>query len=480
VTAKRALAGISPDPSVPLDPGQSPPAGQLVFNNTIASAPLRNYLAIMYVFSKDLDAQGKLIAGTPVEPLILRAAAGECIEITLRNGMPGDSQVFKTYFTLQDPFDNLKLYPSKNAGLSPQLVSFDGATSSGMNVGYNQTNQAVPFGQTITYKWYAGNVDRALNGAIKYTPVELGSANLMPSDPLLQHINALYGTLIIEPAGSSWKCDSSTDPSSINSYRGNAACDPSDPAGYPGPPATRASATVTELPPHKSFREFVAATADDLQISQNNNSAVNYRSDPTFYRYGNPDPGSPPGPTFSASGDNNCAISNALVNRDPVTPIFGAEVGIPARFRLLHPPGTGAAQVFTLSGHVWQREPYIKNSTEIGNNKESQWMGSHDSYGSTDHFDLVVDRAGGKAGIAGDYLYSLFVPDRTGMGPAFGLWGVFRVAKIVNGAPVIQPLVPPGAVDQCKRDAEKPPRLQPKPVDDPVRFTRQPPRPGGD
>src|SRR5262249_21263511 len=303
VTAKRALAGISPDPAIPLDPGQSPPAGQLVFNNTITSAPLRNYLAIMYVFSKDLD-QGKLKTGTPVEPLILRAAAGECIEINLTNGMPGDSQVFNTYFTLQDPFNNLKLYPSKNAGLSPQLVSFDGATSSGINVGYNQANQAVPFGQSITYKWYAGNVERGPTGAIKYTPVELGSANLMPADPLFQHINALYGTLIIEPAGSSWKCDSSTDPASINSYRGNAPCDPSD-IGYAGPPATRASASVTQLPPHKSFREFVAATADDLQISQNNNSAVNYKSDPTFYRYGNPDPGSPPNPQFSPSQDNN-------------------------------------------------------------------------------------------------------------------------------------------------------------------------------
>src|SRR5215470_18691139 len=110
---------------------------------------------------------------------------------------------------------------------------------------------------------------------------------------------------------------------------------------------------------------------------------------------------------------------------DPVTQIFGAEAGVPARFRLVHPEGTGAAQVFTLNGHIWQREPYVKNSAQIGNNKESQFMGSHDSYGSTDHFDLVVEKAGGKADVPGDYLYSLFVPWRTAMGPAFGLWGVF-------------------------------------------------------
>src|SRR5262249_27915811 len=71
VTAKTALAAISPDPAVPPDPGQNPPAGQLVFNDK-GSAVLRNYLAIMYVFSADLDGQGKLKPGTPVEPLILR------------------------------------------------------------------------------------------------------------------------------------------------------------------------------------------------------------------------------------------------------------------------------------------------------------------------------------------------------------------------------------------------------------------------
>jgi len=305
---------------------------------------------------------------------------------------------------------------------------------------------------------------------LKYTPVELGSANLMPADPLLQHINALYGTLVIEPQGSTWKCDSSTDPANINSYRGNVACDPSD-VGYAGPPATRAAATVTAK--GASFRDFVVAMADDLQISQNNNSAVNYRSDPTFYRYGNPEPG-----TFSASGDNNCAISNALVNRDPVTPVFGAEAGVHARFRLLHPSGTGAAQVFSLSGHVWQREPYINNSLSIGNNKESQWMGSHDSYGSTDHFDVVVAKAGGAESKPGDYLYSLFVPNQTGMGPAYGLWGVFRVARIVNGKPEIQPLVPPGAVKQCQEDGAKPEKAQPKPPDNAERFTRRPLKPG--
>jgi hypothetical protein len=241
---------------------------------------------------------------------------------------------------------------------------------------------------------------------------------------------------------------------------------------------------VTDPAKKTPFREFVIMMADDLQISQNNNSAVNYKTDPTFYRYGNPDPvsGGRLDPQFSVSADNNCALSDALTipgsgNRDPATPIFGAKVGDPARFRLIHPEGAGAAQVFTLNGHIWQREPYINDSTQIGNNKESQWMGSHDGEGSTDHFDLVVEAAGGKAGVPGDYLYSLFVPWRTNMGPAFGLWGVFRVAGVENGQLKVQPMPPQSAIDKCKVDGSGQPKLAPKVTDDPVvRFTRQAPK----
>ena len=76
-----------------------------------------------------------------------------------------------------------------------------------------------------------------------------------------------------------------------------------------------------------------------------------------------------------------------------------------------------------MSGHVWQRNPYQMNSTVIGNNTLSQWMGSRDGYGSIDHADIVLDKAGGQSGVTGDYLYTSFLPAMT----QFGLWGVFRV-----------------------------------------------------
>jgi len=108
---------------------------------------------------------------------------------------------------------------------------------------------------------------------------------------------------------------------------------------------------------------------------------------------------------------------------EPKTPIFTAKIGDPARFRMTHPFGTGTSQVFTLSGHVWQRNPFINNSTAIGNQVLSQWLGSRDNHGSSDHFELVVDKAGGDQGRRGDYLYSVYLRDQI----TLGAWGLFRV-----------------------------------------------------
>jgi len=130
----------------------------------------------------------------------------------------------------------------------------------------------------------------------------------------------------------------------------------------------------------------------------------------------------------------------AILTGDPKTPIFTALAGTPARLRMLHPPGTGIAQVFTLSGHVWQKTPYVNNSTSIGNNPLSQWIGSIDNFGSTTHFDVLLDQAGGENQVPGDYLYTVFVPSKA----QYGLWGLFRVRTpdgyAVIGSPPISPV----------------------------------------
>ena len=410
VTAQRALAQRSPME----DPGK----GQIVFNDRDVGHPsiqLRARLGIMYVRSEDLDNNGRLKPGVPVEPLILRANAGDCIDVNLTNAIEPDSDVLKGNLNLPFPF-NGPPFPTKVSrfvGLRPQLLSYDAATSSGINIGWNSQAQpalvqVVQFGKTARYQWYAGKIDRATNGRLIHTPVEFGALNLFPSDTMLQNSNGLFGSLIVEPQGATWQC---------GEWNTLANCDPS----REGPAATtRASATVT-LPDNTQFREFAVMLSDSMRISQNNSSAVNYRTEPLNFRYA--------GRTTS---DFSCMLSNQLFQvpprpstpiGDPKTPIFTANAGSQVRFRMTHPFGTGTSQVFTVNGHVWQRNPYNTNSTKIGSNIFSQWIGSRDNHGSSDHSDLVIEKAGGEGGLGGDYLYSVFLPSELRQ----GVWGIFRV-----------------------------------------------------
>jgi len=410
---------------------------------------LVNPSGVMYVRSEDLDPSGKLKTGVPVEPLILRANAGDCIVVNLTNALDPTSEVFKEKFAMAPPF-NSPIFPTKMSGvvgLHPQLLSYDSARSNGMNIGWNrqgQPDQLAKFGQPpVQYQWYAGKIE-TVGGSLTYTPVEFGSLNLFPSDQVFQNFNGLFGQMIIEPQGSTWKCgDNVVD------------CDPS---GGP-PPTTRAAATVT-LPDATKFRDFAVMISDDIRIvGVDPAGAVNYRTEPKDFRYAG-----------NGTTDFSCMLSNQLVQSDPQTPIFTAGVGEKARFRFAHPFGTGTSQVLVLNGHVWQRNPYRNDSREMGNNSLSQWIGSRDNHGSTDHFDLMVDKAGGEGGQAGDYVYSVFVPIQA----KNGAWGIFRVGN--NNAPVqsnaactpiapVQLIVRPSAAanEDLERFIRQPVNRNPKP-----------------
>ena len=426
------------------------PGGQIVYNSRVPT--LRSTIGVMYVRTEDLVA-GKLNAKAPVEPLILRANAGDCITVNLTNKLNPTSLVYQQQFSLASPFNGVdangqpifQSKMSKYIGLHPQLLSYDAAIGDGINVGWNSQmkNQVVGFNQSIQYQWYAGKIDRDGNNNPTYTPVEFGSLNLFPSDPVYQHINGLFGQMIIEPKGATWQCGDAPN---------LASCDPPPlPAPQPPPPTSRASATVT-LADNTTFREFALMISDDLRISQGNKSAVNYRTEPQSFRYAG-----------NSTIDFSCMLSDQLIQtlqKDPKTPILTADVGDAVRFRMTHPFGTGTSQVFTLHGHVWQRNPYTKDSQVIGDNSLSQWIGSRDNHGATDHFEIVLNKAGGEAKQAGDYLYTVFLPNQANL----GAWGIFRVGPKGPAAP---------AVTACK-PVTTPPPAAPKRADDLKRFIRQP------
>jgi hypothetical protein len=390
---------------------------------TFGNNPLYDPDGLVYVLE---DGNGKLAPPRNPEPLVLRANAGDWIRVTLTNRFDTKDSVFKTNQSVArigqytTPYNSIKVLASQSVGLHPQLVSFDVTRANGINAGLNPVQTAEP-GKSVEYLWYAGDLE-FVDGEWKAQPMELGAINLLPSD-LLSHVyHGLFGSLVIEPAGSGWRAD--TD------YRASATIFPN--GGDP-------------------FREFVVMAQDDINMlvnkqsfyaSGNNLSAFNYRSEPFLYRFGglmNAAMGSTApsdwgnlgssdltniGQFTFSSMDTTHADSNTLVAGDPQTPIFRAPGGMPVRFRLLDPGGIGDnQQVFELTGHVWEEEPFQRDSTVLGHNPLSQHSGTTAAYGPTSHYNILIPSAGGTNKVTGDYRYRSWTANQYQV----GMWGLFRV-----------------------------------------------------
>lgn len=417
------------------------PEGTLTYNPRpgagSSNGPLHDPDALVYVRDSDLDIvlvgrtyQYRLKADAPREPLVLRARAGECIEVTLRNVLPAaitDEPAYNLLPMVAEGFNSNQVRPSPNVGLNPQLVAVDVGRYDGMNVGLNRVASQTPASnRAYKYRWYAGDLafDPA-TGKLVATPVEFGAANLSPADPVKHSAKGLVGALVIEPADADWSED----------------------------PGTRAQATVTR-PDGSSFREFVLVMQDDIQLrdqagtpicpirgetpegpvvascvgiddpEDTGNKAVNYRSEPIWFRKG------------FASGasleeknavDYTDVLSNALVGGDPATPVLTARKGQQIRFRVLQPGGKPRNKSFHLHGHGWEVEPYVPGvvaSQGIGANPRSLVTGVQAGMGPRNHFDIVpLNGAGGAFLVTGDYLYR----DLASFAFDGGLWGIMRV-----------------------------------------------------
>ena len=183
------------------------PSGRLVYNNRTDGTfgPLWDSTSILYVRTADLDTTGKLklsLANRP-EPLILRALAGECIKLTLRNKLPATLNDLDGYNTLPMIVENFNandVRPSSYVGLHPQLLHYDVSRFDGTAVGRNKDQLVTP-GQFTTYEWYAGDVRINEDRTITATPIEFGATNLISSDRIEHASKGAIGALIIEPQG---------------------------------------------------------------------------------------------------------------------------------------------------------------------------------------------------------------------------------------------------------------------------------------
>jgi hypothetical protein len=490
-----------------------PDGGTLVYNNRSGgdlpngglSTALHDPTALLYVNLDDLEVktdpyQGRgcepkkgnpvlksscdvqLKAGVKPEPLMLRAAAGECLTVTLHNRLNDTVPDLAGYNTLLQmvnrdrfagtggangltTFNNNLIRPSSHVGLHSQLLEYDVSRHDGTNVGLNEVQTVAPIkpdgklSKSVTYKWYAGHIETKLatttpgggpggkkkggNGdndgkqvELVATPVEYGGFNLIPADKIKQGQKGLVGGGSILPVDTTM-------------------------IAYDGPGEGRTASTITTdsgevrdailvfqkgLNHRFSDGSPVPNIASEGQgIPEDSHDAgqmaINYGSEPMWYRFGlkadaplsNEGPGS-----FGGVPNPEVAFSNTMTgNVDPVTPVITATKGMDLRIRVLEPTGAGRGTTFNLHGHAWQRDPYLEGPGPDGvpsqtmatgmigeRNPQGFVLGHQESVTPGAHFDIVpLNGAGGAFGVTGDYLYS----DQGSFGTTSGLWGILRV-----------------------------------------------------
>jgi hypothetical protein len=439
--------------------------GTLVFNprdtplSNGKQGPLHDPTGILYVHTADLDSRGKLKAGKRVEPLVLRAAAGECLEVMVRNRLPEKMPDLANLTNLigvvnrdrhgpngdVHTFNNNLIRPSGYVGLHAQLVSYDITQSGGLVVGQNPSGPPLvrPGGQS-KFRFYAGDVSlspprgrTAKHREIVTTPIEFGGTNLGNADKIKQGQKGLGGALVILPEYVRWKEDEN---------RRSAAT-------VEGPEGRfRDFAVVTHKQMSHRYRDGTAvenvapeggnlATADSVDAGQ---MAINYGTEPLWFRFGlapNVPVGNQGPISLGGVPDAHRAYSNQLAGgMDPVTPVFSVDAGKEFRMHLLQPHGSVRSSTMTVHGHLWQRDPYVcpesanlglpgrcepneVASQALGINPQAFYLGGQESYQPMTHFDLLFPSAGGANRVKGDYLFR----DVQGNGNVSGLWGIVRV-----------------------------------------------------
>ncbi|TYB53209.1 hypothetical protein FXF51_49935 [Nonomuraea sp. PA05] len=383
----------------------------------------------MYALEEDVAA---IKAGTKKpEPLVIRANAGDCVEVTLKNqldpakmqphcfegtepGQLGFRDPSQGGFALPGCLDQppgnehnvpgFKPLPvSSRVGLRPAMVDSH-VEGAGSNVGYNFPDSTVGPGQSILYRWYAPEEDGATGLGVLQDY----------ADPLNHGHHGLFGGLVIEPKGSTYK-----DPRTGADLRSGVDAVIVDPNG-------------------KDFREHVILmnsdlslfrkdtngnTADDLPVPDNldlaltpsreaddpedqGEFAINYSNEPWSHRY--------------AVNQDLAKIFSSTAHGDPATPLFRAYPKDPVRLRVAQVVGDPRSTGFALHGHTWRRAPGDPQS------QIAAFQGQFNpGVAYNIHLDpAVTGGAGGPGGIPGDYLYRSGTLARHLTG---GQWGIFRV-----------------------------------------------------
>ncbi|MCK9931094.1 hypothetical protein MXD62_28785 [Frankia sp. Mgl5] len=368
-----------------------------VFDHTLPTAPFADTGGVVYALASDVAA---IRAGTrPLEPLVLRANAGDCVTITLHNQISPGSR-----------------YGGTRVGLDLGKLIRNQQLSAGVAIGLNP-DTSVGVGQSVTYRFHADG------------PLGTSVFSNLASPASLRH--GAYGMLIVEPAGSTWT-DSVT--------------------GAPLGPAATSTQAIIRPRNGAPFREFALTMqstdqqfARSIQPYGDQVAGNGLNSDPSN-RPTAPVPGAPPGaentPGSFDKGFNHLNYrSEPLTSRlgltsfrddqtgasvvgsygiafssgqygDPDTPVFRAHPRDPVVFRV----GVGATDQlhsFTVSGHMFPQQPGVKGTRML----------SARTLTAGETLDAWLGPAGGVFGHQGDYLYS----DTRMPFAVAGMWGILRI-----------------------------------------------------
>lgn len=353
----------------------------------------------------------RLRAGEPLRPLVLRARAGECVEITLFNMLPdrdpddrisdvpddqeSDRNGGQGMLPRITPVNAQHLRPSPNVTLGQQHAAASASVTPPAMVGFVEPGQAVaspedreaPFG--FLYQLYAGRVltlscdtpeGRRRPGCqpgrwyLDARPEALGTINLVSHGDVVEHgSQGLIGALVIEDEGVAWR-----DPSSCPGPDGRPGfcADPAAARPFAADSLDRTQALlVREGTGEPVGREFVVLYQDGLGLRHGGRpipdcricddsydlgeKGLNYATAPFWARFPQRRPDADlNGRVFPADffvvPDADAKLGGVPAEArfgDAPTPRFRAVEGERLLFRLGQPAGRARQRAFVVLGH---------------------------------------------------------------------------------------------------------------------------------
>lgn len=326
------------------------------------------------------DADRAMAENYQPKPLILRANAGDWIEITLHNLF--DHPV--PYFDYpRVPLDK-KHKPSMRVSLNPQFLNYDPICDSGINVGFNNREQTVGPGESKKYLWYADK--------------EYGACIIQSFGDMRNHrYHGLFGAILIEPPGAKW-------------YR-----------SFSLAKTVHDEEAVITAPGVETFRECTVFIQNGIRMLDKNGELVKTTAEKNGEEADAEDTGEK-GYNYRSERfanrlkkDNRISkIFSSKVHGDPATPIFKAYPCERVIFRTMMPADKPRNVGFAIHGTKWKEQPEDPYSRIIP-------LQGGISIGNTFNMELKDGPC-----CPGDYLY------RSGSlkwDVESGMWGIFRVLK---------------------------------------------------